>query len=189
MVLEKNQIIAKWVHEYTNELYRYAWSKISDREAAEDLVQNTFLAALHSFSSFEGRSNPKTWLFSILNHKILDYHREKYRRPVHVELYSGNNPQEDDFFDQSGAWRKEARPTSWDEKNVLDDHDFNAVLHDCLGRLPSKWFSAIQLKYLEGVDGDQISKELDITPANFWQILHRAKLQLRVCLDTNWFKI
>jgi hypothetical protein len=46
MVLEKNEVIAKWVYEYTNEMYRYAWSKILDREAAEDLVQNTFLAGI-----------------------------------------------------------------------------------------------------------------------------------------------
>lgn len=188
MSAEKNDIIAKWVREYGPELYRFAWSKMSNREEAEDVVQNTYMAALQSYSSFEGKSSPKTWLFSILKHKIMDYHREMYRTPDKVELNLENNFQENDFFDETESWRKEARPANWDEKNILDDHDFNAILHDCLRLLPSKWFSAVQLKYLEGVEGDEISKELGITPGNFWQILHRAKLQLRLCIETNWFK-
>jgi RNA polymerase sigma-70 factor (TIGR02943 family) len=189
MAQEQNEVVSKWVHEYSHEMYRYAWSKMANREEAEDVVQNTFLAALHSYSSFEGKSSPKTWLFSILKHKIMDYHREKYQMPDQVELNMKREFNEDEFFDASSSWKKEARPTPWDEQNILDDHDFNAVLQLCLHQLPAKWFSAIQLKYLQEVDGETISKELEITPANFWQILHRAKLQLRVCLETNWFKI
>jgi len=188
MLKEKNQIISGWVHEYGPELYRYARSKMPGQEVAEDVVQNTFIAALQSFSAFEGKSSPKTWLFSILKHKIMDYHREQYRKPEQVELITGGDFREDDLFDESGSWKKEARPTAWDDKNLLDDHDFNAVLHDCLQRLPAKWYSAIQMKYLAGADGDMISSELGVSPANFWQILHRAKLQLRVCLETNWFR-
>jgi RNA polymerase sigma-70 factor (ECF subfamily) len=188
MSKEKNQIISVWVREYGPEMYRYARSKMSGQEVAEDVVQNTFIAALQSFSAFEGKSSPKTWLFSILKHKIMDYHREQYRKPVQVEFNQGGDFREDDLFDESGSWRKESRPSAWDDNHLLDDHDFNAVLHDCLKRLPAKWYSAIQMKYLAGVDGDKISSELEVSPANFWQILHRAKLQLRVCLETNWFK-
>ncbi|MDP1623440.1 MAG: sigma-70 family RNA polymerase sigma factor [Bacteroidales bacterium] len=188
MVPEKNETITRWVREYSQEMFRFTFYKMSDRESAEDVVQNTFLAALQSFSSFEGRSSPKTWLFSILKHKIMDYHREKYRKPDQIELTPGSDYQADEYFDESGSWRKGSRPVSWNEKNLLDDHDFNATLQDCLHRLPSKWFSAVQLKYLAGVEGAEIVRELEITPANFWQILHRAKLQLRFCLETNWIK-
>jgi RNA polymerase sigma-70 factor (ECF subfamily) len=189
MTTEKNKIISGWVREYGPEMYRYAVSKVSGQEEAGDLVQNAFLAALKSFDTFAGKSAPKTWLFSILKHKIMDYHREQYRKPLQVEFNPGSDFREDDLFDESGSWRKEARPSSWDDAHLLDDHDFNAVLQDCLHRLPAKWYSAVQLKYLAGADGSQISRDLDISPANFWQILHRAKLQLRVCLETNWFKV
>jgi RNA polymerase sigma-70 factor (ECF subfamily) len=49
--------------------------KTSSKEIAEDLVQDTFLAAFHKIDSFEGKSQPKTWLFSILNNKVIDYYR------------------------------------------------------------------------------------------------------------------
>jgi DNA-directed RNA polymerase specialized sigma24 family protein len=58
----------------------------------------------------------------------------------------------------------------------------------CMENLPALWFSAVQLKYLEGKKGELICQELQIAPTNFWQILHRAKLQLRKCLENNWFK-
>ena len=57
-----------------------------------------------------------------------------------------------------------------------------------MGELPTSWFAAINLKYLEEKKGEIICQELQITPTNFWQILHRAKLQLRKCLEVHWFK-
>ena len=56
-------------------LYRYARSRVGNRELAEDLVQDAFLAALQSRDRFQGRATVRTWLLSILRHKIVDHYR------------------------------------------------------------------------------------------------------------------
>ena len=55
-----------------------------------------------------------------------------------------------------------------------------------MNALPEKWNAAMKLKYLTEKNGENICQELGITTSNFWQIVHRAKLQLRDCIDKNW---
>ena len=184
--------VRSWVEAYSDKMYSWALYKTNNRETAEDLVQETFIAAFQSFEKFEGLNNPKTWLFGILNHKIADHYRKVYRNPIVNE--SGRNPEAgkdflETFFDADGSWIKEQRPQPWPEdSDLLDDTEFVKILQVCMEKLPSNWFAAINLKYLEEKKGEQICQELQITPTNFWQILHRAKLHLRKCLEVHWFK-
>lgn len=183
MVLAENNI-KDWVASYTDTLYSWAFYKLSDEELAKDMVQETFIAAHQKMSSFDGKSKPKTWLFSILKHKIIDHYRKQFRNPV--EMRYKNNA---DFFDEDGMWLEEKRPKEWEtEPHLLDNTDFLKVLDDCFGKLPGQWASAIQLKYLSGKEGEEVCKELNISSSNYWQIVHRAKLNLRQCLELNWFK-
>ena len=77
-----------WVNSYTNDLYSWAFHKVSDVELAKDLVQDTFLAAAEKIDGFKGESSPKTWLFSILNHKIVDVYRKKAKQPIIIDSQS-----------------------------------------------------------------------------------------------------
>lgn len=191
--LSTKSLISNWVDTYSQSLYSWAYYKTSDKESSEDLVQDTFVAAFQSFESFEGKSNPKTWLFSILNHKISDFHRKNFRNVISSESkLSGDSAFTvlDIMFDENEDWRAPSRPKEWDmsDENLADQPEFNAVLKNCFKKLPLNWSSAVQLKYLDEKDGKEICQDLGITPTNFWQILHRAKLQLRACLELNWFK-
>ena len=62
----------KWVEQYSDFLYRYAYSRVNDTTTAEDLVQETFLSALKAYENFDGKSSERTWFVSILKHKIID---------------------------------------------------------------------------------------------------------------------
>ena len=73
-----------WVSAYSNELYGYAMNKTSKPELAEDLVQETFFAALKSMDNFKGLSSERAWLFTILKFKIADYYRKASTKFVHV---------------------------------------------------------------------------------------------------------
>jgi RNA polymerase sigma-70 factor (TIGR02943 family) len=175
--------LTEWVENYTDDLYSWAFHKVSDPELASDLVQDTFLAAAEKIDGFKEESTPKTWLFSILNHKIIDYYRKKVKQPVKVD-----NQVFPTFFDEGGSWRKEKRPHHWDEDtHLLDDDEFQAVLKQCLAALPESWNTCVKLKYLSEKKGEDICQELDISPTNYWQIIHRAKLQLRECIEQKWF--
>lgn len=185
--------IKKWVELYSDKLYSWALYKTSNKETAEDLVQDTFIVAFQSFNKFEGKSEPQTWLFAILNNKIADYFRKVYKQTTVTESQINKDESKsffDNFFDSFGKWKKEHQPTEWNNEqiNLMDDSDFTNVLQSCLEKLPGNWKAAIQLKYLEEKKGELICQELDISATNFWQIVHRAKLQLRNCLEINWFK-
>lgn len=177
--------LSQWVELYTNDMYSWALHKVSDEALAQDLVQDTFLVAAEKSESFKGESSAKTWLFSILNHKIIDVYRKKVRQPVQAE-----NQFLSVFFDSSEGWKQEKQPLDWDddEEHLLDNVDFRKVLKKCMDALPEKWNTCMKLKYLSELSGESICQELDIAPTNLWQIVHRAKLQLRECIENKWFK-
>ncbi|HEU4554639.1 MAG TPA: sigma-70 family RNA polymerase sigma factor [Chitinophaga sp.] len=179
-------IIQEWVQLYADGMYTWAYYKTSDKALAEDLVQDTFLAALQAVDNFKQDSQPKTWLFSILNNKIIDHFRKQFRNPVVNEADSGLSF----FFNSDEEWYRERRPQEWGttDAHILDDPDFRKILQHCMHLLPGSWLAAVKLKYLEEKDGKEICQDLQITPSNFWQIMHRAKLHLRNCLENNWFK-
>ena len=177
--------LSQWVDLYSRELFVWAFKRLSDDELAKDLVQDTFLAAAEKLETFKKESSPKTWLFSILNHKIADHYRAKIKQPIKLEEQTISR-----FFDEKGDWRMVKRPQEWqeDESNILDDSNFLEILRKCLDELPDKWNTCVQLKYLLNKNSGEICQELDLNPTNYWQIMHRAKLSLRECIEMNWFR-
>jgi len=179
-------VFQSWVASYTDSLYAWAYSKVADKAAAEDLVQETFLSAYQSYEKFRAESSPKTWLFSILNNKIIDHLRQKLKEPS----FSRDATFFEMYFDRWEQWQKAERPGEWHETdlNLLDNNDFRNTLQKCMEKLPGQWNAAMQLKYLGQKDSQEICQDLQISSTNFWQLIHRAKLQLRKCLELHWFK-
>jgi len=177
--------LTQWVEDYASDLYSWAHYKLSDEELAKDLVQDTFLAAAEKLTTFKGDSSPKTWLFSILKHKIIDQYRKKVNIPLEDEEAVLST-----FFDKDGEWRADKKPMNWheEENNLLDDDNFQSVLKNCIGNLPDKWNACVTSKYLMDKNSEEICQELEISHTNYWQMMHRAKLQLRECIEENWFK-
>ena len=179
----KSDTIKSWVSLFSDTLYSWAFYKTSEKETAEDLVQETFLAAYQSFEKFGNKSEPKTWLFSILKNKIADHFRKSFRNNENKTISINQ------FFDENGDWRMNERPKNWEtDEHLLDNSDFQKTLNGCMEKLPKQWNASIILKFIEEKESKEICQELSISTTNFWQILHRAKLQLRKCLELNWFK-
>lgn len=185
---------ANWVALYADELYGYAMSKTGKQELAEDMVQDTFLSALNAASAFKGNSSERTWLFTILKNKIADHYRKASTRYESNEGKLSGRKEDtfiNHFFDKDGEWQENSIPKDWeiDYKHPLDDAGFQKVLDACLGKLPANWNKVIAQKFMEEKESDEICKELNLSPSNFWVIMHRAKLQLRECVEKNWFKL
>jgi len=166
-------------------LLRFAALQLRDPTTAEDVVQETLLAALAGEANFAGRSNLRTWLTGILKHKIIDSIRRAAREPtVGSELEDDANF--DDLFRANGHWRD--RPSAWDEPHgALEQKQFLGVLEQCLARLPEKTARVFMLREHLGMDTEEICKELGITPTHCWVLLYRARMALRLCLDERWF--
>lgn len=188
LTTEQKSQFEEWVHRYTDDLLAWATHKTTALDIAEDLVQDTFLAAYSGLHTFEARSSPKTWLFSILNFKIIDYYRAKAKEQNSEDEISIRATQlTDQTFDEQGAWANQITNGLWeDETHLLDDPAFNQVMDICLDDLPPLWRTAITAKYLLQKKGSEISQELGISTANYWQIVHRSKLLLKTCIELKW---
>lgn len=183
---------SNWVNAYSNELYGYAMDKTSKPELAEDLVQETFFSALKSMDNFKGLSSERTWLFTILKFKIADYYRKastKYEFSNTRLGHDDGNSYVDNYFDEEGSWEDNSSPKDWsiDYSKTIENKELAAALNTCIEKLPNNQKQLILLKLVEEEETEKVCKELNITTTNYWVIIHRAKLQLRACLETNWF--
>lgn len=178
--------VENWVYQFGDALYSWAFSKTKDKELSEDLVQDTFIAALKSFESFENRSQPKTWLISILNNKIIDHFRKEKARTFLISEKNGFAIS-DSMYNENNFWIDNDIIPFWEqEKELIKSDQFEAVLIDCFNELPEKWNLALTYKYFTSKKSTAICKELNITTTNYWQIIHRSKLLLKKCVEAKW---
>jgi RNA polymerase sigma-70 factor (TIGR02943 family) len=175
-----------WVKLHADYLYRYALTKVQDEQLAKDLVQETFLAALEKSANFKGESTERTWLTAILRNKIIDVYRKRSSLSSHTEELANN--EEEEFFDsEKGHWNPPYYPRSFGtESDLLTNKEFAAILQQCLKKLPGLWLSVFTMKLIDEEQTETICKELKVTASNFWVIIHRAKVNLRSCLQKNW---
>lgn len=179
-----------WVDEYGDFLYRYALSRVKDPSIAEDLVQETFLAASKARQNFQGRSTARTWLVAILKHKIVDHIRKKVWEQtsdkVETLFDATANDSVDARFNSRGGWNN--RPAQWavNPTKLYEQKEFFEILYRCLGELPERQAKAFMMREIDGLSTDEICKALGITATNSWVILYRARMLLRQCLEIKW---
>lgn len=127
----------------------------------------------------------------ILRHKIYDHFRHLSRERTVFE--SEPLPAElEERFDEIGHWKREPPlgPADWgDAAAMMQRKEFMAALKECLAKLPPRCADAFVLREMETVDSEKIQEVLGITASNFWVLLHRARTQLRLCLENNWLKL
>jgi len=176
-----------WLAEHGDYLYRFALARLRDPYQAEDVVQETLLAAIQN-QSFEGRSAPRTWLTGILKHKIIDLMRKQVREQPMEDIGEDlpDEPGMDEFFlDDKRHW--DEAPQRWDvPENELEQKQFFITLQDCMDRLPKKLASLFMLREVQEEDNEEICKVLGITATNAWVMLYRARMSLRKCMELNW---
>lgn len=174
-----------WVDRYGDMLYRYTLVRVKNPDTAEEIVQVTLLAALQSKGSFQGRSTEKSWLFGILKHKIMDHFRVlKNQRTYELTTDDGPDPLEN-AYQSDGHWANLPKNWDTDPHKAAENKQLVAALGQCLDKLSDKFRNIFVLKEIEGLSSEQICKDLNIKPTNLWVILHRARNQLRKCLETH----
>ncbi|HEX9397463.1 MAG TPA: sigma-70 family RNA polymerase sigma factor [Burkholderiales bacterium] len=167
-------------------LMRYASLQLRNRQAAEDAVQDTLVAALAGEAGFAGRSNLRTWLTGILKHKIIDAIRKSAREATLMPA-GADLSEFDALFDDTGHWAQ--APADWGNPDqALGQKQFFAALEECLARLPQKTSQAFLLREHMGLATGEICKELGVTSTHCWVLLYRARVALRECLEKNWFR-
>lgn len=183
----------EWFELYGDYLFAFARRRVRSQAAAEDLVQETFLAALSANGSFAGRSSEKTWLTGILKHKIYDYFG-KHSRQAELTPEEADLSDYDYLFERtgewSGHWNSKYAPVDWDNASPLrrvEEGEFQAVFSVCLTGLPERIANAFVMREVDGLTSAEICAILTISTNNYWTMIHRARLHLRRCLEVNWF--
>lgn len=177
-----NESPIDWVEKYGDYLFAFAFSRLHNETIAEDLVQETLLAALQAQQKFSNNSSERTWLTAILKHKIIDHFRKNSRQTLFT-----SDKEKTNLFDDEGSWQES--PTDWSStpESLHQQKEFQAVLQECLADLPKNLLAVFTLREIEGMESKEICEILNLSPNNLWVMLHRARLQLRQSLENKWF--
>ena len=163
-------------------MLRFARRRIRDEALAEDTVQDALLAALSARHSFQGQSAVRTWLIGILNHKIQDAFRRETR---YVKL---DAPGDDASDGDERLERAASVPSAADDDDPMQEvarRRMHAALVDEVERLPEGLRSVFMMQAIEGVATAEVCEKLNITEANVWVRLHRARKRLASRLDAH----
>ena len=176
---------AEWVDQHGDMMLGMAVARIGQVDVAEDLVQETFLAAWKGRDSFDGRSSVRTWLCSILRRKIADYFRRSRREAVMAERKKRRG--DTTYFDGGGRWINDLGRWQATPDSVAENAEFWEIIGNCLREMPVHFAQVFHLREQEQATTGEICEQVGITPKNLSVRLHRARLMLRRCLETRWF--
>ncbi len=174
----------KWVDRYADYLFNYTIVRVNDREVANDIVSETFLAGLRSMQNFKGEASERTWLIAILKRKIIDHYRRinstKGQAEVKLSYPEGSN---------DGEWLEEKFADLADRtaEDDMENRELGLAILNCLEQLNDKQAEIFKKKTIEGMETEAICNEFNISPSNLWVIIHRARISLAKCLEKNWF--
>jgi RNA polymerase sigma-70 factor (TIGR02943 family) len=177
-----------WVDRHGDTLFRYALSRLRDPDAAEEVVQETFVAALRAIDQYSGAGAEVAWLLGILKRKIIDCVRRRNRPDAGLGTEAGEDLT-DTLFDKKGNWRSDPRIAGRRPEALLEREEFWQAFRGCLNGLPQRQADVFSLREVEDLSSDTVCQELQITPSNLWVLLHRARLRLMKCMKThleNW---
>ena len=173
---------AGWLARHGDYLFRYAMSRLRGAEAAEEVVQETFVAALKAKGQYSGRGAERAWLLGILKRKIIDAIRARRRESARGGSEEEGFDPTDALFDETGHWRQHPSSFELGPEANLERAEFWAAFRACLGSIPVRQAELFSLRELDGLSTDEICKELAISPSNLWTLLHRARVALARCL-------
>jgi RNA polymerase sigma-70 factor (ECF subfamily) len=204
LTLEEQQLIARLrrgdegafdelVNKHHGALIRMAMGHVADREVAEEVVQDTWMAVIEGLQRFEGRSSLRTWIFGILIHKAKDRGVREKRHTTFSAFESFYDDHDDAVdpsrFQQSGEWAGHWAfpPQPWDDQTpekLLASRQAVAAMNRAIEALPRTLKDVLILRDVEGVEAKEVCEILKITETNLYVRLHRARERVRAAVET-----
>jgi len=180
------------VDEWSPVMLSVARRFVHDRQAAEDVVQDTWLGVMSGLARFEGRSSVRSWVFSILINRAKTRGSRDARVLCSARLTglepSGPTVDPVRFQGADGAypghWTSAGAPRPWDqpERQVLA-HELGALIDRALDELPERQRLVVQLRDVQGMSAEEACAALGLSPGNQRVLLHRGRAALRAALE------
>lgn len=180
------------VNQHHGALIRMAMGYVADREVAEEVVQDTWMAVIESLDRFEGRSSLRTWIFGILIHKAKDRGVREKRHTTFSAFESHDDDHDEAVdpsrFQQSGEWAGHWAfpPQPWDDQTpekLLASQQAVSAMNQAIEALPATLKEVLILRDVEGVEAKEVCELLKITETNLYVRLHRARERVRVAVE------
>lgn len=174
-------------------LIRMAMGYVADREVAEEVVQDTWMAVMNGLNRFEGRSSLRTWICRILIHKAKDRGVREKRHTTFSDFGfdddDHNKAIDPSHFKQSRECsRHSAFPLQpWDDRTpekLLASKQAIACMQQAIEALPATLKEVLILRDVEGVEAKEVCEMLKITETNLYVRMHRARERVRAAVET-----
>lgn len=166
---------------------RFARTLTGDREAAEDLVQETWLTVLQKAGQFNGAASLRSWIFAILANKARNRMKQE-KRSVGLEIIAGDADLSLAFdpgtFDAKGRWSEQ--PVSWNmmtPERIVAGRSAIRFVAEAIELLPPAQRTVIILCGQQELTDGEAADVLGIARGNVRVLLHRARITLRNCID------
>lgn len=181
------------VNQHHSALIRMAMGYVADREVAEEVVQDTWMAVIESLSRFEGRSSLRTWICGILIHKAKDRGVREKRHTTFSAFESCDDDNDEAVdpsrFRQTGEWAGHWAfpPQPWDDQTpetLLASKQAVDCMQRAIEALPATLKEVLILRDVEGVEAKEVCEMLNITETNLYVRLHRARERVRAAVET-----
>jgi RNA polymerase sigma-70 factor (ECF subfamily) len=182
------------VDRHHSALIRMAIGYVADRDVAEEVVQDTWMAVIESLNRFESRSSLRTWIFGIMIHKAKDRGVRERRHMTFsaFECFEDDNEEAVDpsRFHQSGEWAGHWAfpPQPWDDQTpekLLASQQAVKAMNRAIEALPANLKDVLILRDIEGVEAEEACEILKITETNLYVRLHRARERVRQAVETS----
>ncbi|RMF37587.1 MAG: sigma-70 family RNA polymerase sigma factor [Planctomycetota bacterium] len=172
-----------WLEKHGDVLFAHALRRLGNRDAAEEVVQETFLAALKGRDNYRQDGSEGAWLMGILKRKVIDALRARSQQATNVE---DEDSLMANLFDANGHWSETAKRSGPLRLDSIERGEFRQILRECLRGLPPRQAAVFTLREIQEEPADNVCKELGITPSNLWVLMHRARLRLAECIKSRW---
>jgi RNA polymerase sigma-70 factor, ECF subfamily len=169
-------------------MLRLARAHVPTSSAAEEVVQETWLAVLEGLARFRGEASLRTWVYRILLNQAKRRGVRERRTVPFASLTPGDRgPTVDPERFQGagephpGGWR--AFPEEWPEHVALS-REVHSVVTEALTELPERQRIVVALRDLDGLSADEVCELLDISAGNQRVLLHRGRSAVRARLES-----
>jgi len=187
------EAFAELVDRHSSAMIRVALAYVPTRAAAEEAVQETWIAVIGGLEAFEGRASLKTWIFRILTNVAMRSGARERRSVPFSSLAAAEDTGEPavdperflpaDHALYAGHWL--AMPMRWPtpEEGLLAG-ETRAVIAAAIAGLPVAQRTVIALRDVEGWGSEEVCEALEISAGNQRILLHRARNRVRDALES-----
>ncbi len=168
---------AELVRRHGGRMLAVARRYLGSEEAAQDCVQEAFLAAFKALDRFEGRSSLATWLHRItVNAALQVLRRRSHKDEVATDPWQPT-------FDEDGFLEGPTQLTAAGADELLARDDVRAAVRAAIDRLPAGYRNVLLLRDIEGLSIKEVADMLELSENNAKVRLHRARNALKKELE------